>query len=379
MRRSRSVSSGATVTPSTVECRFPSRQGRWEIFRHRSDPARCFPHRASGRPLSRREGVRRTGRRRVPAEETATVPPMGGDDLLDDGQAEPAPACVTGARLVEPHEPLEDPLALVLGDPGTVVLDAQLHAGRLPPGQRPRSSRRHAGRRCRPGCAPPGQARSCRRGPGRPSHRTCRRRARCGVPASPRSSARSSRSTSWRVRTAAPSSARVSRRSCSTSRCIRADSSSTASASSPSGRAPGWVCATSEVWRMLESGERSSWEASATNCRCRSRAPSSRPSIRFIVSASRWISSRRARLGYAPVQPVAGDLLDLAPDALDRRERPGGHHPGGAADDEQDHVAHRRAAAVSAPSVESSTSSSETATLTTYSCEPTEASSVTTM
>ena len=43
----------------------------------------------------------------------------------------------------------------------------------------------------------------------------------------------------------------------------------------------------------------------------------------------------RARLRHPPVQPVAGDLLDLAPDALDRCERPGGHHPGGAADEQQ--------------------------------------------
>ena len=40
-----------------------------------------------------------------------------------------------------------------------------------------------------------------------------------------------------------------------------------------------------------------------------------------MVSASRWISSRDGRLGHSPVQPVAGDLLDLAPDPLDRCER----------------------------------------------------------
>ena len=48
---------------------------------------------------------------------------------------------------------------------------------------------------------------------------------------------------------------------------------------------------------MLESGERSSWDASATNCRWRSREPSSRASIWFMVVASRWISSREAGSG----------------------------------------------------------------------------------
>ena len=149
-------------------------------------------------------------------------------------------------------------------------------------------------------------------------------------------SARSSRSTSWWARATTPSSARVSSSSCSTSRCMRADSSSTASASSPSGSAPGCARATSAVWRMLASGDRSSWEASATNCCCRSRESSSRPSIWFIVRASRWISSRERGLGHPPVQPVAGDLLDLAPDAFDRRERPGRHDPGRAADEQED-------------------------------------------
>ena len=53
---------------------------------------------------------------------------MGGDDLLDDRQAETAAAGVAGAGLVEPHEPVEDALALVLGDPGAVVVDDELDA-----------------------------------------------------------------------------------------------------------------------------------------------------------------------------------------------------------------------------------------------------------
>ncbi len=55
-------------------------------------------------------------------------PVVSGDDLLDDRQTETAPAGVPSACLVEPHEPVEDPLPVVRGDPGAVVLDDELDA-----------------------------------------------------------------------------------------------------------------------------------------------------------------------------------------------------------------------------------------------------------
>ena len=118
----------------------------------------------------------------------------------------------------------------------------------------------------------------------------------------------------------------MSSSSCSTSRCIRSPSSRTASASSPSGSAPGWARATSAVCRMLASGERSSCEASATNCCCRSRESRVGRASGSWSRASRWISSRERRLGHAAVEAFAGDLVDLAPDALDGRERAGRDH-----------------------------------------------------
>ena len=117
---------------------------------------------------------------------------------------------------------------------------------------------------------------------------------------------------------------------------MRADSSSTASTSSPSGRAPGWARATSAVWRMLASGERSSWEASATNCCCRDRESSRRPSIWFMVCASRRISSRERGSGTRRSSRSPLICSHLAPDAFDRRQRPRGHHPGGAAHEQED-------------------------------------------
>ena len=56
------------------------------------------------------------------------LPVVRRHDLGDDGQAEAGAAVGAGAGVVEPHEPLEDPAAVVGGDAGTVVGDVE---GRL--------------------------------------------------------------------------------------------------------------------------------------------------------------------------------------------------------------------------------------------------------
>ena len=89
----------------------------------------------------------------------ATVPAVGGDQLGDDGQAEPAAAAVAGAGVVEPDEPLEDPLPVRLGDAGAVVVDRPARTAPSPLGERERHpAPRRAGRRCRRGCAAPAAA-----------------------------------------------------------------------------------------------------------------------------------------------------------------------------------------------------------------------------
>ena len=56
------------------------------------------------------------------------LPVVRRHDLGDDGQAEAGAAVGAGAGVVEPHEPLEDPVAVVGGHAGTVVGDVE---GRL--------------------------------------------------------------------------------------------------------------------------------------------------------------------------------------------------------------------------------------------------------
>nr|BFF23814.1 hypothetical protein GCM10025732_17790 [Glycomyces mayteni] len=45
--------------------------------------------------------------------------------VLHDRQAQPGAAVVAAARLVEPHEPVEDPPALAFGDAVAVVADVE--------------------------------------------------------------------------------------------------------------------------------------------------------------------------------------------------------------------------------------------------------------
>ena len=101
--------------------------------------------------------------------------------------------------------------------------------------------------------------------------------------------------------------------------------------------ASGWASATSACWRMAAIGERSSCEASATNRRSRARARSSRSSIRFMVSASRPISSRDGGPGHPAMQLRAGDRVGFDADRVDRSQRPADHPPRRGADHEQQH------------------------------------------
>ena len=63
---------------------------------------------------------------------------------------------------------------------------------------------------------------------------------------------------------------------------------------------------------------------------------SSRSSMRFIVAASRAISSCAGGFGHPAVQLGRGDRVDLAADRLDRREGAADDHPRVTADDEQE-------------------------------------------
>ena len=69
-------------------------------------------------------------------------PAVGGDDLLDDRQTQPAAAGVTGAGLVEPHEPCRTRAAA--GPPGSrgrrPRRPARRRLGYLPDGRRPSTS-----------------------------------------------------------------------------------------------------------------------------------------------------------------------------------------------------------------------------------------------
>ena len=92
----------------------------------------------SSRPAGRRRRLlgRQLGRGQPHAEQRAAagvlldphLPVVRRHDLGDDGQAEAGAAVGAGAGVVEPHEPLEDPAAVVGGDAGTVVGDVE---GRL--------------------------------------------------------------------------------------------------------------------------------------------------------------------------------------------------------------------------------------------------------
>ena len=200
-------------------------------------------------------------------------PAVGLHDLLDDGQPEPAAAGVAGARLVEPDEPLEDPLALVLGDPGAVVLDDELHGlvslahrDHTPGAGVPRGVVDQVAHHLR-------QRRLVAADPRRRRPRTCRRRARRGARGRASASTRSSRSTSAGARSDRALVGPGQQQQLLDQPLHPLILLQHASASSPSGSAPGCARATSAVWRISASGERSSWEASATNCRCRSWSP----------------------------------------------------------------------------------------------------------
>ena len=228
----------------------------------------------------------------VSSRTVAAVPP---DQLADDGQPEPAAAGVAVAGLVEPGEPLEDPLPVRLRDARPVVgrprrrRSCAARAGRRPrprvrgvpdgvvdqvgqgPAQRRRAARarRHAAtaRDARPGPVPPRTGRrrpstsATQRRPAPTRARPVRRRRRAGpAPAGPRP-APAIRGTSARRSAGQPAVPSPSR-------------SATSS----------WV-------RIEASGLRSSCAASATNARCRAREAASRSSMELSVTASAWISS----------------------------------------------------------------------------------------
>src|SRR5215213_2814497 len=77
-----------------------------------------------------RGSIPKSARKAAPNVETAAlpaagldVPACGLDHVLDDRQPEPAAA--RGARSVGAEEALEQPLHVLLGDPGTVVGDLE--------------------------------------------------------------------------------------------------------------------------------------------------------------------------------------------------------------------------------------------------------------
>ena len=303
---------------------------------------------ALGQGAGRRGGSRTTNRAPPsPRGGDRDRPAVGGDDLLDDGQPESAPAGVAGARLVEPHEPLEDPFPLVLRDPGTVVVDAQLHlVACLPDGHRDRCVGMAGG------VVDEVADHLRERGPVAPDPAGCH-------------------TGRVDVEPVAAYPARLGER-----QVVEVDVMEGAEDRPLVG--PGeqqeLFDETLHPRRLLEHGVRQLALGQGTRMGARDlgRLPDARerraqlvggvgdelllPVAGVLETSEHLVHGQRepvdlvagARLGHPPVQPVAGDLLDLAPDSLDRCERPGGHHPGGAADDQQHQRARRPAAAESA-------------------------------
>ena len=115
----------------------------------------------------------------------AHVAAAAAQQLADDRQAEPAAAGVPVAGLVEPGEPVEDPLAVGLRDAGPVVGDGQLDPRPPPRGEATPACAR-AGPRCRRGWPAPASGPTAAPAPQRrprPGGRRPHRDTGRGVPA----------------------------------------------------------------------------------------------------------------------------------------------------------------------------------------------------
>src|SRR5512139_1513953 len=138
---------------------------------------------------------------------------------------------------------------------------------------------------------------------------------------------RSSRSTVAVGRSMAPDSDRARKRRSSTRPCSCVASASRLRKVLSGSTVPGWARPTSSSERILVRGPRSSWDASATNSRCRSVACCSRSSISFLVRASREISSYEPRTGTRRCSSVPWMLATSARiGSTGRRTRPVSHH-----------------------------------------------------
>ena len=272
-------------------------------------------------------GGRRTSNRAPPPVTVdAHAPAMALRHRAHDRQAEPGPAAVgSGSR--PPEEPLEDPLPVLLRDAGPSSATTSTWAP---------SSRRGADRDDAVGVgAGVGQqvADQPRELVARAAHRRGRHPrgvhadgARMEAWPPPRAPRRRGRP--------GPAPARVGRR-CARGRAGPGPAAPSARASArtvltSSGQsvASGCLVAMSSSVRITVSGLCRSWEALATNSCCRSDAPSSRSSIPFMVTASRWSSSRVPGSRHPGVPGPVGDLGDLRPHPVDRPQRPPHHHPG---------------------------------------------------
>ena len=255
-----------------------------------ADSAGCHPSRLPAAGAWRQGDDRPDTRRRILEPDGAGA---AAQQLAGDRQAEPAAAGVPVARLVQPREPVEDALAR-----RTPVCRARRrrrsarHPPRWPSRRGTPASSRGAPR-CRRGCPRRAAGPAATPAPGAVPVLLGRVLARTGTRAaayrSATSARRSAASTSSTRRGPPSSPARASTRRSSTSpdsRCTSGSRSGGKAARPRRRRA-----ATSSWVRMLASGLRSSWAASATKERCLVWAAASRSSIPLRVVARAATSS----------------------------------------------------------------------------------------
>ncbi len=205
---------------------------------------------------------------------------------------DPTPRRSSWARAIEPHEPLEDPLPFRRGDAAAVVIDAKHDVAVLVLGEADRDARPSVARRVVHEVAdhPPQLGRIASHSPDTDVASTSKRDVSRTVPRLlEHEVVHVDRAPSWRE------GALV----CAGQQQEVLDEVLQPEVLGQHGlrqlvdgrRRSGWAMATSACWRMLATGERSSWDASDTKRRSRTCDSSRRPSMRFIVAASREISS----------------------------------------------------------------------------------------
>ena len=256
------------------------------------------------------------------------VPPCAGDDLGDDGQARGRCRQSVRARASSSRtnrSKTRSRSARRYARP--VVVDVQ-HRRAVPLGQRERDPLpRVPGGVVDRGCAAPGAASPGRRRPAPRTRRWCRPRTSVAVaqPAAPR------RGPGRRGRPAVAGAAAVLVGAGQQQQVV--DERLHAQAlrvrgprPAPAARA-GWASATSACWRIAAIGDRSSWEASATNRRCRCvrlLEPVEHP-VHGGGEPADLVAGRGLR--HPPVQLRGGDRVHLGADRVDRRQRPADHPP----------------------------------------------------